>query len=181
MAWMRRCIVTLVTFVGSNDIFNCFLQICILQTKVIIFKILLHCHCMLCFAQMVASNWVKFIVDSNNHIFLPSRDILSLFMEDWGQRYVRIEDQWPRTTFYFLHWKNPPKPLCSFVRVVPTPCFMVMVMVMNSYLVQGRVQERDHYGLYGLLPNLGGDKDKIRNGHKHFLLLSSLPLSSSSW
>ena len=66
MAWIRRCIVTLVTFVWFNDIASCFLQdfhICILQTKVIIFKILLHCHCVLCFAQMVASNWVKFIID----------------------------------------------------------------------------------------------------------------------
>ena len=53
---------------------------------------------------------------------------------------------------------------------------MVMVMVMNSYLVQGRVQERDHYGLYGLLPNLAGDKDKIRNGHKLFLLSSLIIL-----
>ena len=70
--------------------------------------------------------------------------------------------------------ENPPNPLCSFVRVVPTPCSMVMVRVrmMNS---QGRVEERDHYGQYGLLPNQGGDKDKIRNGHKHFPFLASLP------
>ena len=65
MAWIRRCIVTLVTF-WFNDIASCFLQdchICTLQTKVIIFKILLHCHCVFCFAQMVASNWVKFFID----------------------------------------------------------------------------------------------------------------------
>ena len=36
--------------------------VCILQTKVIIFKILLHCQCLLCSAQMVASNWAKFII-----------------------------------------------------------------------------------------------------------------------
>ena len=69
---IRGCKVTLVAFVWFNDIVRFFLQdfhICILKTKVIIFYVMLHCHCMLCFAQMVASNWVKFIVDSNNHIF----------------------------------------------------------------------------------------------------------------
>ena len=62
----KGCIVTLITFVWFNDIVSCFLQdchICILQTQIIIFKILLHCHCVLCSAQVVVSNWVKFIID----------------------------------------------------------------------------------------------------------------------
>ena len=66
MAWIIRCIVTLVTFVWFNDIASCFLQgyhICILQTNVIIVKILLHCHCVLCCAQILVWNWAKFIIN----------------------------------------------------------------------------------------------------------------------
>ena len=80
---IRGCIVTLVTFLWFNDIVICFLQdclICILQTKVIIFKILLHCQCVLCFVQMVASNWVKFIICFWSPIIsIVFHDILSLF------------------------------------------------------------------------------------------------------
>ena len=51
-----------------------------LQTKVIIFKILLHCQCVLCFVQMVASNWVKFIIGFWSPIIsIVFHDILSLF------------------------------------------------------------------------------------------------------
>ena len=64
MACMGRCIVTLVAFIWFNHTVSlCHQAFPILQTKVIIFKIFLHCHCVLCFAQNVASNWVKFIVD----------------------------------------------------------------------------------------------------------------------
>ena len=41
-----------------------------------IFKILLHCHCVLCFAQIVASNWVKSIID----FWSPIITIVNLFM-----------------------------------------------------------------------------------------------------
>ena len=63
IACMGRCIVTLVAFMWLNDIVSIFHQvfhICILQTKVII---LFHCHCVLYFSQMVASNWVKCMID----------------------------------------------------------------------------------------------------------------------
>ena len=90
LAWMRRYKGTLVTYVWFNDIASCFLQDChifILQTKIIIFKILLHCHCVLCFAQIVASNWVNFfhlILVSNDYNCLVFHDILSLF-QNWTQ------------------------------------------------------------------------------------------------
>ena len=61
MAWLMGCIVTLVAFMWLNDIVSILLQyfyISILQTKLIIFTILLHCHCVLCLCQMVDSNWV---------------------------------------------------------------------------------------------------------------------------
>ena len=57
MAWTRRCIVTLVTFVWFNEISSSFLQDChiwTLQTKVIIFIILLHCHCCVVFCPTMA-------------------------------------------------------------------------------------------------------------------------------
>ena len=64
IAWMRRCIVTLVAFVWLNDIIRLFLQdFPILQTKTITFKSLVHCQRVLCFAQMVASNWVISMIE----------------------------------------------------------------------------------------------------------------------
>ena len=60
----RRCIVTLVAFVWLNDIIRLFLQdFPILQTKTITFKSLVHCQRVLCFAQMVASNWVISMIE----------------------------------------------------------------------------------------------------------------------
>ena len=44
---------------NMKDMFH----ISILQTKAIIFMILFHCQYVLCFAQICASNWVKFILD----------------------------------------------------------------------------------------------------------------------
>ena len=72
--WIRACIVTLVAFVWllSTVCLKMFPQtVCprrckvtlvafvwlFLQTKVMIFKILFHCHCALWFGQMVVSNW----------------------------------------------------------------------------------------------------------------------------
>ena len=57
MARPRGCIVTLIAFIWLNDNFICFLE-----TKIIIFKNLFHCHGLLWFAQMIASNWVKFMI-----------------------------------------------------------------------------------------------------------------------
>ena len=62
MACMGRCIVALVAFMWLFKTVSIFLEafnICILQTKIIIFRILLHCRCVVCFAL----NWVKFIID----------------------------------------------------------------------------------------------------------------------
>ena len=50
MACTGRCIVTLVAFMQLSDIAN-------------IFEILLHCHSVVCYAQIIAPNWVKFITD----------------------------------------------------------------------------------------------------------------------
>ena len=80
----RRCIVTLVAFVWFNDIASCFLQdICILQTKVIIVKILLHCECTCivfcpngCFKLSQIYLWLLVF---NNYNCLVFHDILSLF------------------------------------------------------------------------------------------------------
>ena len=58
MACMRRCKVTLVAFIWFQDLY-----ICILQTKVIIVHLFFHCQCVLCCAQMIASNWSKYIID----------------------------------------------------------------------------------------------------------------------
>ena len=65
IACQRGCKIALAAFVWFNDIVSHFIQgfyICILWNKVIIFH-LLECHCVLCFDQMIASNWVKFIID----------------------------------------------------------------------------------------------------------------------
>ena len=65
IACMGRCIITLIAFMWLDDIVSTFLQdfpIWILQTNGTIFKILLHCQCGLCFAQIVAWNWFKFII-----------------------------------------------------------------------------------------------------------------------
>ena len=64
-AYLWGCKVTLGAFIWLGDILSCFLQnyICILWTKVIIGHLFFHCQCVLCCAQMVASNWVKFIFD----------------------------------------------------------------------------------------------------------------------
>ena len=65
IAWIRWSISTLVALFCQHYIFSSFLQyfyICILKTKVIISKTLFHCHCVFRFAEMVASNWVKFII-----------------------------------------------------------------------------------------------------------------------
>ena len=65
IAFLKRGIVTLVAFVWFYSTVSCFVQefyICILQTKVIIFH-LFNCHCVLCFAQMVASNWEQKMID----------------------------------------------------------------------------------------------------------------------
>ena len=60
----RRCIVTLVAFVWLNDSIRLFLQdFPILQTKTITFKSLVHCQRVLCFAQVVASNWVISMIE----------------------------------------------------------------------------------------------------------------------
>ena len=79
MARIRRCIVTLVTFVWFNDIARCFLHdchICILQTKVIIFKIA-TVRCVLSkWLLQTESNWV---LVSTNYNCLVFHGILSLF------------------------------------------------------------------------------------------------------
>ena len=65
MACIGRCIFTLVACMW-HDIVSIFRQdfhIWTLQTKVIIFKSLFHCHCVWCFAQMMASNWVRIMID----------------------------------------------------------------------------------------------------------------------
>ena len=65
-----------------DDIVSIFLQgfyIWIIQTKVTIFEILLHCQCLLCFAQIVASNWFKFIIYIWSPIITIVYGILSLF------------------------------------------------------------------------------------------------------
>ena len=54
---MRWYIVTLVAFVWFNDIDIQDFPICSLETKLAIFKNLFHCHCVLCLAQIVSSNW----------------------------------------------------------------------------------------------------------------------------
>ena len=56
-ACLRGCIVTLGAYIWLYEIVNCILRdfpICFLQTKVMIFKILFHCYCVLCFVQMTA-------------------------------------------------------------------------------------------------------------------------------
>ena len=65
MTCTRRGIFTLVAFVWFNDIASCYLldfYIHTLQNKVIIFHFF-DCSCVLCFVQVVASNWVKFVND----------------------------------------------------------------------------------------------------------------------
>ena len=57
----RGGIFTLVAFIWVGDIASHFL--CILYNKVIIIHLFFHFQCVLCCAQMVASNWVKFIFD----------------------------------------------------------------------------------------------------------------------
>ena len=52
MACMRRGIIALVAFVWKGTLWN----------KIIIFH-LFYYHWVLCFVQIVASNWVKFIID----------------------------------------------------------------------------------------------------------------------
>ena len=66
IVYPRREIVTLVAFVWFNDIASFFLQdfrIWFFWTKVIIGHFFIHYQCVLCCAQMVASNWTKFIID----------------------------------------------------------------------------------------------------------------------
>ena len=66
IASLWGCKLTLVAFVCVNDIVSHILQdfwACILATKVKFFKRLFHIVvCVLCFAQMIASNWVKFAI-----------------------------------------------------------------------------------------------------------------------
>ena len=65
MSYLRRCKVTLAAFIRLDDIVSCFLQdfyICILWNRVKN-HLFFHRHWVLCCAQKVASNWVKFIVD----------------------------------------------------------------------------------------------------------------------
>ena len=57
IAFSRGNIVTLVAFVSGFP-----LDLPIFQTKVIIFKSVFHCQCVLCFPQMVVSNWVKSMI-----------------------------------------------------------------------------------------------------------------------
>ena len=57
---LQLCHSALVAYVWLCDIVSLFP---ILQTKVIIFKSFFHCQYVLCFAQMVAPNWVKSIND----------------------------------------------------------------------------------------------------------------------
>ena len=57
---------TLVAFIWFNDFVTWFLKdfhICI------IFKSLFHCHCVLCFAQMVALNWANCGQQSPSHFY----------------------------------------------------------------------------------------------------------------
>ena len=71
MACIGRCIVALVAFMWLFKTVSIFLEafnICIPQTKIINFRILLHCRCVVCFAL----NWVKYyywLLVSNNISF----------------------------------------------------------------------------------------------------------------
>ena len=74
---MRRCILTLIAFICLKDIASLFLQdfpICIFWTKAIFFKSLVHCHCLLCFDQIIAANGLKHMI-----YFSSITIILSLF------------------------------------------------------------------------------------------------------
>ena len=71
MAYLRGSIITKVAFVWLHDIVSLFLQdFPVLQTKVIIFKSLFHCQCVLCFAQMFAPNWVKSMIEFCFNFFM---------------------------------------------------------------------------------------------------------------
>ena len=57
MAFLGRCIVALITFLRLYNNFSIFLQdfnICTLKNQIIIFKIFINCHCVLCFVQIVS-------------------------------------------------------------------------------------------------------------------------------
>ena len=88
MACMRRSIFTLVAFVWPNDFINLFLHhfhICLLQTQVMIVKIVFHYHCfVLCFAQSISSNWGKFMIPTQILKMFPRHTFtFSQFIDRW--------------------------------------------------------------------------------------------------